>query len=158
VASLRVEGVSLSATARVTGHSRNTIARWLERAATAAESFTRHMLGDFPILELQADELFTFVGRKRRAIWLFAIINVSSRLWAGSRFSRRSYRNTKTVLNDVILRGRLIGVPLTADGFKYYSGVIMRLVGPRVYLRSGDQDSAEQSRDPSRAAPEDRHG
>ena len=31
VASLRVEGVSISATARVTGHSRNTIARWLER-------------------------------------------------------------------------------------------------------------------------------
>ena len=35
VASLRVEGVSMSATARVTGHSRTTIARWLERAATA---------------------------------------------------------------------------------------------------------------------------
>ena len=33
VASLRVEGVSISATARVTGHSRNTIARWLERAS-----------------------------------------------------------------------------------------------------------------------------
>ena len=32
VASLRVEGVSMSATARVTGPSRHTIARWLERA------------------------------------------------------------------------------------------------------------------------------
>ena len=30
-ASLRVEGVSMSATARVTGHSRHTLARWLER-------------------------------------------------------------------------------------------------------------------------------
>ena len=39
VASLRVEGVSMSATARVTGHSRPTIARWLERAATAAACF-----------------------------------------------------------------------------------------------------------------------
>ena len=36
VASLRVEGMSISATARVTGHSRNTIARWLARASTAA--------------------------------------------------------------------------------------------------------------------------
>ena len=131
VATLRVEGVSLSATARVMGHSRNTIARWLERASIAAERFNGHILRDFPILELQADELFTFVGSKRRTIWLFAIIEVSSRLWAGSRLGRRSYRNTKTVLNDVILRGRLIGVPLIAtDGFKYYSGVIMRLVGP----------------------------
>ena len=36
VASLRVEGVSISATARVTGHSRNTVARWLERHRTRA--------------------------------------------------------------------------------------------------------------------------
>ena len=41
VASLRVEGVSISATARVTGHFRTTIARWLERAATAAACFKR---------------------------------------------------------------------------------------------------------------------
>ena len=37
VASLRVEGVSISATARVTGHARHTIARWLERVSTAAK-------------------------------------------------------------------------------------------------------------------------
>jgi IS1 family transposase len=89
------------------------------------------MLRDFPILELQADELLTFVGSKRRTIWLFAIIEVSSRLWAGSRLGRRSYRHAKAVVNDVILRGRLVGVPLIAtDGFEYYFGVILRLVGP----------------------------
>ena len=57
VAGLRVEGVSISATARVTGRSRNTIARWLERASTAAERFNRRMLRDFDITELRADEL-----------------------------------------------------------------------------------------------------
>src|SRR4029453_17097932 len=123
VASLRVEGVSISATARVTGHSRNTIARWLERASRAAERFKRHILRDFPIFELQADELFTFVGSKRQTIWLFAIIEVSSRLWAGSRLGRRSYRNTTAVVNDVILRGRLVGLPLIpTDGFEHYVG------------------------------------
>ena len=64
VASLRVEGVSISATARVTGHSRNTIARWLERASTAAERFNDRMLRDFDLIELQADELCTFIGDK----------------------------------------------------------------------------------------------
>src|SRR3984893_11615165 len=44
VASLRVEGVDLSATARVTGHSRNTIARWLVRASMAAKRFNQQML------------------------------------------------------------------------------------------------------------------
>ena len=92
VASLRVEGVSISATARVTGHSRNTVARWLARASTAAERFNRWMLHDFEISELQADELCTFIGSKRRLTWLFATIEVCSRLWAGSVLDRKSTR------------------------------------------------------------------
>ena len=131
VASMRVEGVSIFATARVTGHSRNTIARWLKRASRAAERFNRQMLRDFKIVELQADELYTFIGSKSRPTWLFAIIEVCSRLWASSLVGRRSDRNTKAVLNDVILRGRLVGSPrIATDGFEYYFAVIVRLIGP----------------------------
>ena len=36
----------MSATARVTGHARNTIARWLERASPAAKRVTQRMLPD----------------------------------------------------------------------------------------------------------------
>ena len=92
-ASLRVEGVSLSATARVTGHSRNTVARWLERASTAATRFNDLMLHDFDLIELQADERCTFIGDKNKTVWLFATIEVSSRLWASSVLGRRSDRN-----------------------------------------------------------------
>lgn len=70
VAGLRVEGVSLSAAARVTGHSRNTIARWFERATTAAAHFNHRTVRDFDIRELQADELCTFIGNKRQTLWL----------------------------------------------------------------------------------------
>ena len=43
---------------------------------------------------------------------------------------RRSSRNATAVLNDVILRGRVVGFPLIAtDGFEYYVGVIERLFG-----------------------------
>ena len=130
VASLRVEGVSISATARVTGHSRNTIARWLERASTAAKRFNHRRLREFDILELQAEELCTFIGSKRSTVWLFATIEGCSRLWAASVLGRRSYRNTKAVADDAVLRGRLVGVPLNAtDGFEYYVGVIGRLFG-----------------------------
>ena len=123
--------MSISATARVTGYSRNTIAQWLERASTAAEHFNRRMLRDFDIIELQVDELCTFIGSKSRTLWLFATIEVCSRLWAGSVLGRRSYRNTPAGLNGVILRGRLIGVPLIAtDGFAYYCAAILRLTGP----------------------------
>ena len=131
VASLRVEGVSISATARVMGHSRNTIARWLERASTAARHFNYRILRDFDLIELQADELCTFIGNKSKTCWLFVTIEVSSRLWASSHVGRRSSRNTAAVLNDVILRGRLAGCPLIAtDGFGYYFAAIRRLIGP----------------------------
>ena len=129
-ASLRVEGVSISATARVTGHSRHTIARWLERASTAAKRFNQWMLRDFEIIELQADEFCTFIGNKSSATWLCAAIEVCSRLWAGSVLGRRASRNATAVLNDVILRGRVGGFPLIAtDGFEYDVGVSERLVG-----------------------------
>ena len=130
VASLRVEGVSISATARVTGHSRNTIARWLERASTAAAHFNQLMVRDFDIMELQADELCTFIGNKSKTLWLFATIEVCSRLWAGNVLGRRSDRNARAVINDVILRGRVVGFPLIAtDGFEYYVGAVVGLFG-----------------------------
>ena len=130
VASLRVEGVSLSATARVTGHSRNTVARWLERASTAATRFNDRMLRGFDLIELQADELCTFVGNKNKTVWLFATIEVSSRLWAGSVLGRRSDHNARAVINDVVRRGRVVGCPLiVTDGFEYYVGAVGALFG-----------------------------
>ena len=159
VASLRVEGVSISATARVTGHSRTTIARWLERAATAAACFNHRLLRDFDVIELQADERCTFIGSKRRTLWLFATIEVCSRLWAGSVLGRRSHRNTKAAINDVILRGRRVGCPLIAtDGVEYYVGVMVRLLGSACVYGQVAQDAAEQSCRSGRAAREDRHG
>ena len=67
---------------------------------------------------------------KSRPTWLFATIEVWSRLWAGSVLGRRSSRNATAVLDDVILRGCLVGSPLIAtDGFEHYFGVIVSLFG-----------------------------
>ena len=120
----------MSATARLTGHARHTIARWLERASTAAKRFNQRMLRDFEIIKLQADERCTFIGTKSRAPWWCAAIEVCSRLWAGSVLGRRASRNATAVLHDVILRGRVGGFPLIAtEGFEYDVGVSERLFG-----------------------------
>ena len=88
------------------------------------------MLRDVAIIELQADERCTFIGNKSRATWLCAAIEVCARLWAGSVLGRRASRNATAVLNDVILRGRVVGVPLIAtEGFEDYVGVSERLFG-----------------------------
>ena len=137
VASLRVEGVSLAATARVTGPSRHTIARWLERASTAAKRVNQRMLRDVEIIELPAEERCTVIGTKSRTTWLCAASEVWSRWWAGSVLGRRASRNAAAVLNDVILRGRVVGFPLIAtDGFAYSGGVSERLFGALLHESS----------------------
>ena len=149
------------------------------------------MLRDFDIVELQADELYTFMFAPRQvagsdqsgsfarpgtsssslfcsplALWasrrqeqadvaLCDHRGVVPALWASSLVGRRSYRNTKAVLNDIILRGRLVGIPLIAtDGLLRGD---RSPHGSRLRLRSSDQDSAEQSCRPSRTARQDRH-
>ena len=98
-------------------------------AEAPAKRVNQRMLRDFEIIELQADELCTFIGTKSRATWLVAAIAVCSR-WAGSVLGRRASRNATAVRNDVILRGRVGGVPLLAtDGFEYSVGVSERLFG-----------------------------
>ena len=88
------------------------------------------MLRGFDLIELQADELCTFVGNKNKTVWLFAIIEVSSRLWAGSVLGCRSDQNARAVINDVVRRGRMGGCPLIAtDGFEYYLGAVGDLIG-----------------------------
>jgi transposase-like protein len=64
VVTMRVEGVSISAIARIAGRSRSTITRWLERSAVSAKRFNDEHLRKFEIKELQADELCTFIGKK----------------------------------------------------------------------------------------------
>ena len=88
------------------------------------------MLRGFDLIELQADELCTFVGNKNETVWLFATLEVSSRLWAGSVLGRRSDHNARAVINDVVRRGRVVGCPLIAtDGFEYYVGAVRALLG-----------------------------
>ena len=130
VATMRVEGVSISAIARITGRSRSTIARWLERGAASAKRFNDEHLRKFEIKELQADELCSFVGSKTNVSWVFSIIEVTSRLWPTSVVGRRSYHNTELLFNETIRRGKIVDTALvTSDGFEFYEKVVRSVLG-----------------------------
>ena len=81
VATLSVEGLSKSAIARAMHLSWNTVARWLQRAAEAARCFSSRLLKGYALTELQADEIRTFIDRKKRVRWVLTAIDVWSRLW-----------------------------------------------------------------------------
>jgi IS1 family transposase len=67
----------------------------------------------------------------QQPIWIFAAIEVWSRLWPSTVVGRRSYRSTVTLFRDISSRSTLEPFPLiTTDGFAFYAKVIRRIFGP----------------------------
>ena len=131
VVTLRVEGVSLSAIARAERLAWNTVARWLERAGAVCRRFNHGRTTGFVATELQADEIRSFTGGKTRPTWVFAAIEVWSRLWTSTVVGRRSYRNTLALVRDVASRMTFTTCPvIVTDGFEFYGTVIRRVFGP----------------------------
>ena len=113
VVALRVEGVSISAIARVEGIAWNTVARWLEKAAAVCRRFNSRRTAGYVVEEIQADEIRSFAGEKKQPTWIFVAIEVWSRLWPSTVVGRRSYRNTLALLRAVSKRMDFRGVPLS---------------------------------------------
>src|SRR5262249_2213344 len=131
VASLSVEGLNRSAIARVKRIAWNTVHRWLERAAVWCRRFSNRKIKRLSSVELQADEIRTIVGGKEQQIWVFAAIDVWSRLWPSTVVGKRSYQNTLALFRDLSSRMNLEVLPLiTTDGFGFYERVIGRVFGP----------------------------
>ena len=83
------------------------------------------------VSELQADEVRTIAGRKERAVWIFATIDVSSRLWPTTFVGQRSYRNTLALFRDTARRSDFRAMSLiVTHGFEFYEKVVRRVFGP----------------------------
>ena len=83
------------------------------------------------MVELQADEIKTIVGNKEQPIWIFAVIEVWSRLWPSTVVGKRSYQNTLSVFRNLSSRMNLEQIPLVVtDGFGFYEKVVRRVFGP----------------------------
>jgi transposase-like protein/IS1 family transposase len=130
VAKLSVEGVDISAISRIVQVTWNTAARWQERAAAFASDFLDAKLKRVELQELQADEIRTTLDGKHEETWVFTTLCVWSRLWLSKRIGRRSYKNTKAVLNELFDRVCLKKpVLITTDGFDFYARAIKKLFG-----------------------------
>ena len=109
----------------------NTVARWLDRAAAVCRRFNHGRVAGFVAKELQADQICSFTGGKTRPTWIFAAIEVWSRLWPSTVVGRRSYRNTLALVRDVATRMKFGTCPvIVTDGFEFYGKVIHRVFGP----------------------------
>ncbi len=129
VVQMTVEGVRISSISRIKCFSWNTIASWQYLACQAAGEFNNQNLKDLELIELQADEICTFTGTKKKLIWIFVAIEVWSRIWISKVVGSRNYRNIKTLLNQVIDSCRIVNPFIfTTDGFEPYSWATRNLM------------------------------
>jgi IS1 family transposase len=131
VATLSVEGLNKSAIARVERIGWNTVDRWLEKASECGRRFNDRETTGFRAIELQADEIRTITQGKQQPTWIFAAIEVWSRLWSSTVVGRRSYQNTLALFRDIAERANQEDFPLiTTDGFEFYERVVAQVFGP----------------------------
>ena len=131
VATLSVEGLNKSAIARVERIGWNTVDRWLEKASDCGRRFNDQEITGFRATELQADEIRTIIQGKQQPTWIFAAIEVWSRLWSSTIVGRRSYQNTLALFRNIAERANHEDIPLiTTDGFEFYERVIGQVFGP----------------------------
>jgi hypothetical protein len=88
------------------GLSWNTVARWSEQAALFAGRFNRARTPGFVLRELQLDEIRTFLAGRKAVTWVFAAIEVWSRLWPATLVGSRSWRNTQQFVREAFLASR----------------------------------------------------
>ena len=131
VVDMTIEGVGISSISRIKLLSWNTIASWQYLACQAAGEFNNQNLKGVKLIELQADEICTFAGTKKKPVWIFVAIEVWSRMWISKVVGSRNYRNVKTLLNQVIDSCRIVNPFIfTTDGFEPYSWATRNLLSP----------------------------
>ena len=139
-----VEGNSIRATVRMTGHSKNTIAKLLVDIGRACEAYQDAVLTDLNSTDVQCDEIRSFVGVKNKNVpedkqdefgygdvWTFTAIDSDTKLVPTWLVGERTAESARLFIQDLQtrLRGR---VQLTTDGFKPYVSAVGDAFGDNV--------------------------
>jgi IS1 family transposase len=143
VASL-VEGNSIRSTERLVGCTRNSIMRFNVVAGEACGQLHDALVRDVQANLIQADELWTFVQKKRRQVspsdpptigdqYVFVAMDSTSKLILSYRVGKRNAENTRDFMVDV--RRRTLGKPqISTDGLEFYRNAVEAAFGPDVHF------------------------
>jgi IS1 family transposase len=129
---MMAEGVSLRAISRLTGASKNTLAKLVEDAGEAFSDYQDRMFRDLPCKRVQVDEIWSFVYAKAKNvasaksapaeagdIWTWTAIDADTKLIPSWYVGRRDAEAAHHFISD--LAGRLASrVQLTSDGHGPY--------------------------------------
>jgi IS1 family transposase len=127
-----VEGCSIRSTVRMTGASKNTIAKLLVELGTVCSDYLDKTLVNLNCKRIQCDEIWTFVGAKDKNItdkrkeeagigsaWTWVAIDAESKLICSWLVGKRDPGCATEFIQDLAVR-LANRVQLTTDGLKMY--------------------------------------
>jgi IS1 family transposase len=137
------DGLGIRATARITGVNRETVGTLALRVGRGCAELHDRMMVGVHTSRLELDELWSYVGRKRRQHerpvpggergdqYTYVALASSTRAIVAYQTGKRDSATTDTFIQD--LRQRVIGTPeISTDGYHPYKSAIRDAFGNRV--------------------------
>jgi IS1 family transposase len=133
IVSAIVEGCSIRSIVRMTGASKNTIAKLLVELGAACSEYMDKALVNLKSEHIQCDEIWSFIAAKQRNVtpelraqnpaagdcWTWVALDADSKLVVSWRVGKRDWESAKDLAVDI--QKRLANrVQLTSDGLKFY--------------------------------------
>ena len=146
---LLIEGNSIRSTERITGIHRDTIIDLLVRAGENCERFLQEQIKDVPVRDVQADEMWGFVGMKQKTMrrkqaadplntdttlgdaYTFVAIERHTKLVLAWHLGKRTVRHTVD-FTEKLHEATSGKFQLTTDGFAAYPDAVAYSLGTRV--------------------------
>src|SRR6478609_817192 len=127
------EGNSVRATSRLTGASRTTVLSLLVDLGELCRTYQDHVLRNIASRRVQCDEIWSFVGAKKRAVlsgasgegdvWTWTAMDADSKLMITWLVGPRSPRNCRLFIRDLSER-LATRVQITTDGLGAYVSAV----------------------------------
>jgi hypothetical protein len=121
ILALMAEGVNVLALERVFGIREGTLRTWLTRAGLGDGKVHRHFFHHLILHHLQLDELWAPVRQGSQVVWVWAVVEASSKLVPGMKLGPRSMDLAYAVVHDLCQMLQPGCIPIfTRDGLKLY--------------------------------------
>lgn len=139
---LLCEGMSIRAITRITGASKNTVAKLLNDAGAALSIYQDRAFRDLPCERVQVDEIWSFCYAKAKNVakakaapegagdvWTWTAIDADTKLVFSVMVSSRDEEIAEDFLRDIHARLNGERVQITSDGYQVYKRAVRSAFG-----------------------------
>jgi len=143
VLQLLIEGCSVRSIERLSGLHRDTILKLLVAAGERCEKLLGRLIVNVPVQDVQADEIWGFIGKKQKAVtedddpnygdaYCFVALETSSKLVLNFALGKRNQATTDIFIEGLRHATAPQNFQISTDGFTPYKSAIENTLADRV--------------------------